>query len=509
MLLSIFLSIFYFSLFTFIIYRASFFSIEGFSRRNITLIFLLKIFFGIALLEIYSHYYKVRIYGDAFKYYDDAKIIYSAFYTHPWDYVRITFGINSDSPELFHYYEKMNNWFLADDYTPFNDSRSVIRFNALVFPFSFGKYVVHMIFMCFISLAGLVALFKVFQKKFPQKVFLLAVAIFLVPSVLFWGSGVLKEGLILFASGFLVYFFFRFLEEKKSYQNLLGFCVFCLLMVAIKVHILFSLFPGFIILYWHSKTLWFSIYKKTFLVGLSAILFSLVSAQLSQKHNPFHMLAQKQKDFVNLAKGGIYFEKNDALKDTFYVAVKDVKQIFVAADSVHWQLAENTIYYKWTKGDLVDTLKTPLADNSNYKLIMKLDSSGSKISLQKLEPTLWSVFKNIPSALLNSLIRPTIFEAKNFLSLFAALENLLISILVLVCFLFFKKPTIDEQTIFIFCSSFVFILFSIAGLTTPVLGALVRYKIPALPYLFIVFIILTDDEKLQKRFPFLKKIMPQ
>ncbi len=267
MLVSILLSLFYFVLFLVVIQRFAFFTIDGFSKTYIALIFGLKVLFGVVLIEIYSHFYTVRTTADAFKYYDDAKVIYQALFTNPWDYFRITFGIHSDAADLFPYYQKMNNWFLADNYTFYNDSRSVIRFNALVFPFAFGRYVVHMIFMCFLSLCGLVALFKAFQVPFKKKLYSLAFAVFLVPSVLFWGSGVLKEGLILFTSGFLIFYFFRLLSSKFSIKNAFLFCLFFGLMIAVKVHILLSLIPGFIILVWQSKHKNFSIYTKLVLTG--------------------------------------------------------------------------------------------------------------------------------------------------------------------------------------------------------------------------------------------------
>ena len=507
MVLSICLSFFYFSLFLWFIYRAPFFAVEGLSRRNISLIFGLKVVFGVVLIEIYSHFYTIRSTADAFKYYDDAKVIYQALFAHPWDAFRILTGINSDALDLFPYYQKMNNWYLADNYTFYNDSRSVIRFNALVFPFAFGRYVVHMIVMCFLSLSGLVALYKAFRAPFYNKSHSLIFAVFLVPSVLFWGSGVLKEGLILFASGFLIYYFFLLLNEGFTWKRAGGFALFFYLMIRINFHILMSLIPGFVLLLWNKKFPAFSIYKKAIVAAFFALLFAFTLSAVSQKYSPFRMLAQKQNDFINLANGGFYFEKMDAQKDTFYLEEKHRQHIYSASDSIHWKLRADAIYYHWSKGELIDTLKYDDKEQSSFRLIMHLDSSGSKINLTRLKPALGSILKNIPIALVNTLFRPTVFDRNNLLSLFAALENFLISILVILVILFFKKPKPEEQSIFIFCLSFVFILFSIIGLTTPVLGALVRYKIPGLPYLFMIFMLLMDGEKLKNKFPLLNRII--
>ncbi len=47
------------------------------------------------------------------------------------------------------------------------------------------------------------------------------------------------------------------------------------------------------------------------------------------------------------------------------------------------------------------------------------------------------------------------------------------------------------------CLSFITILFVLIGLTTPVLGALVRYKVPALPFVGIVILAAASNERLQ------------
>ena len=48
----------------------------------------------------------------------------------------------------------------------------------------------------------------------------------------------------------------------------------------------------------------------------------------------------------------------------------------------------------------------------------------------------------------------------------------------------------------------------LTGEVVPVLGALVRYKLPALIFIFAVLFSLTDFQKIQKQFPILKKFHP-
>jgi len=62
----------------------------------------------------------------------------------------------------------------------------------------------------------------------------------------------------------------------------------------------------------------------------------------------------------------------------------------------------------------------------------------------------------------------------------------------------YKKPETrtEEQAIW-FCLSFVIVLYAIMGLSTPILGNLVRYRIPALPFFFIALLLLSDLERLK------------
>src|ERR1041385_9496965 len=84
--------------------------------------------------------------------------------------------------------------------------------------FSFGKYYVHAVFFSFLSFAGLTALYRTFSQAVKRHFDFFYAGIFLIPSLAFWGSGVLKEAVVLFSSGFLVYSSWR-LTVKKSIRD--------------------------------------------------------------------------------------------------------------------------------------------------------------------------------------------------------------------------------------------------------------------------------------------------
>jgi hypothetical protein len=71
----------------------------------------------------------------------------------------------------------------------------------------------------------------------------------------------------------------------------------------------------------------------------------------------------------------------------------------------------------------------------------------------------------------------------------------------------FRRPYSLEIPIFAFGLSFVIILGVLVGEVVPVLGAVVRYKMPGLIFLFATVFMCTDHIKFQRRLPFVRRII--
>ncbi|MBI5540065.1 MAG: hypothetical protein HY951_08405 [Bacteroidia bacterium] len=411
-------------IFSFLIFKLPFFRIDNVSRKILFSLFIIKIISAFALTFIYTYYYDNRTESDIFKYFDDGKAIFSSIHNNPVDYLRMITGIGSDAPHLEQYYKIANFWYKEFDYNLYNDNRTIIRFNAIVMLFSFGYFNVHNIFMAFISFTGLTAIFKVFYPYFIQKRNALLFSIFLIPSVLLWTSGVLKEGILMFALGFLVYYVNKLLFKKFSTKYLILLILVIALLFLSKFYVLLAAIPGLLCI----VTLRF--FKKLpslpIVAGIHILIISVFFFFhfIFPKYNLAEIASTKQHDFINMIN-----------------------------------LSPNV---------------------------------GSRIDLPVLEPTFQSFIKNTPTAFVNSFFRPHVFEIKSAMVIPAAMENLLIVTILILSIIFYKKPDIKNFTWFWFCLSFVFILFILCGLTTPVLGALVRYRTPALPFLFIIFLTIID-----------------
>lgn len=414
-------------LLTFALKKLAFYQLPGLNRWWVVYIFYLKILAGLVMFYIYTHYYPDRQTADIFRYFDDSKYMYDALWHRPVDFFRMLTGIGNDSPNFDVYYQQMNNWYRVYESNIYNDSHTIIRCNALLRVFSFGFYQVHNVVMCFVSLTGLVALYRFFYKLFLDKSRLLFVAVFLMPSVVFWGSGVLKEGLLIFALGVFLYTLKKMLERKFSILKLI-FLAGCLLLLFItKFYILFVLFPmviGYIWCKWTNEKK--CVLKFSFVIlFVSGIVLSV--PLLIHGINIPQIIAQKQHDFIGLAQ------------------------------SVN---------------------------------------SGSLISDRMLQPTWIDIVKQAPLAFFQTFSQPRIFEKQSVLTLAAALENLIVYLTIVVAIFFRKKIKNISSEIWLSIGFFIGI-YILIGLTTPVVGAMVRYKVPALIFLMVTLVYFMDAQKLQ------------
>jgi hypothetical protein len=430
----------YTAFFLFLIRKLRFFHLEGISSSVISLIFLLKVAAGIVLWAIYTYYYTDRSVADIYKYFDDSAVIFNA---KPSHYIRMLFGIGNKTAEFNKYYDSMHYWARAQDSGLFNDSHTIIRFNALARLVSMGYYNVHTVFICFLSFTGFCAIYKTFLPVLRDKKRELFCIVFLLPSVLFWGSGVLKEGLIFFALGLFMYSVTRLFTLKAV--------IVCLSMAALlclsKFYVWLCILPGLIFLLWMLKTDNSKPFLKYTIVLILFILCGLNIHKFSDIQDPLVTLSQKQLEFKKLASG--------QLKDS------EQKPIPVA---------------------------------------------GSAIPLADLEPTLGSVLRNAPAALANVTFRPLPGEIRSVFTFMAGMENLLIIFTAAICLIFARNPRSWAWTYILFCLSFVVLQFIIIGETTPIIGAITRYRCVALPFLLICFLLVLDKNRINLKWKLYSKI---
>ncbi len=490
--MQVILPLIYTILFILLIRKIKFFSIPGLSRKAIIFVFLLKICAGIALLQIFTKYYQG---SDSIAFFNDSKIMYGALWQNPAHFFKMFFGIDSSNEVLNIYYSKMNAWNASFEKILFNDSRSLIRLNVLFRFFSFGNFYVHTVFMCFLSLTGLTALYKTFSGYFLDKKKILFVIIFLLPSVLFWSSGVMKEGLLFFAMGLLLYITECGLLKNYDIKKNILILLLIAILLFVKFYILIALIPGLFANYWLSRSSMNHIFLKYISVFAFCFLFLALVAVLKPQYNVLNIIANKQQKSEAISKGGTF------LLSTHYfirIGYNQENNTLIHVKENYYRIKPNNDYDAWEITNLTDTLKMKnSADTALYKLLYSVSPSYSTIAPLKLNSSLGSLLKNTPAAFYNALTQPLSFFTKDLLKIAASLENVCYIMCILLGVFCFKIPEKNNEILFFCFSVFVFV-FVLAGLTTPITGALVRYKTPVLPFMMIFIFMLIDNEKWKK-----------
>ena len=387
----------------------------------------MKLSGGLILYYIYTQYYTQRHTADIFKYYDDSLVLYHSFFKNPIDFFKIILGLDFNREYFsFNYYMEMNNWDTSYKNSLMNESRLLIKINAILNLIGFKNYFFNSITFILMGFVGEVLIFKSLIKKFEFKYpKFLFWSIVLFPSVFLWSSGILKEPMIIFSFGLIL----NSLILKRKWAYISSFIVAILIIFKVKFYIFICVFPALISYIISEKT------KLnppriifTICVIMAAIIFAL--GKMNNNYNPLKILSQKQNDFITLS-------------------------------------------------ELFDT--------------------GSAYKITPIEPNITSLLKAIPKGLINGFFRPFPNNINNLLQLFPLIENLLLYLM--ITYLFFKmillKIKINQDVKNILWNSLFFItmLFILIGISTPVIGALVRYKVPGLLFLIIVINLMYDQFK--------------
>jgi hypothetical protein len=143
------------------------------------------------------------------------------------------------------------------------------------------------------------------------------------------------------------------------------------------------------------------------------------------------------------------------------------------------------------------TAQLLIGKRNEFAELARLENAGSYLKNANYTPTLKNVVRLLPEALQNSLLRPYLWEGGKLFQLVFAVENTLFLLLLAGLLFFYKKPTGYRLQL---CLCFLFIAIAnyiIIGITVPVLGAIVHYRVIATPFLLLAVLLAVDVEKLK------------
>lgn len=140
----------------------------------------------------------------------------------------------------------------------------------------------------------------------------------------------------------------------------------------------------------------------------------------------------------------------------------------------------------------LDLLGSLAEKQAAFFTIVEETAPNHVIPLGHLEPQPLSFIKLIPQALANVFFRPHLLESDAPFLYIAAIENIGIIIWMIICLIMMNPKHLLGRWFF-FCLIIVSFIFVLVGMETPILGAIVRYKVPAIPFLLAGSLLILKD----------------
>lgn len=310
----------YLVLFSWLVTKIKFFNRSGFTSSQLVIIFLLKVMAGIFYGWIGVYYGQTAQMIDTWAYHLQGLGEYKLLVSHPVDFFTSLFH-NSYEGGYTNFLNSQNSWW--------NDVKAnfFIKLMAIFDLFSFGNYYVNVIFYSFLTLLGPMAIYRVMKDVFPSQKIPVLIACFLIPSFLYWTSGLHKEGLIFVGLSLLIYHFYFGFKEKKFpiYRVLLILLGFSLVLI-LRNFLILPLLPPLIA--WtisqNSRFKPVFIYTLVFVVFLT--LFFTVKYIVPGIDLP-QSVVTKQKEFIELEGGHSSVTVNE-LRPTFTSFLVNAPQAF-------------------------------------------------------------------------------------------------------------------------------------------------------------------------------------
>ncbi|MBK7853016.1 MAG: hypothetical protein IPJ66_18340 [Bacteroidetes bacterium] len=396
---------------------------------------MVKMLGGAAVCLVYVYYYGG---GDTVNYHMDCVSVSKLFVKNPWQAIRFTF-LPLDA-ETFYSFDSETGWpFYSYD----AKSMAVDQINWIFAFISFNSFIGQTMLLSFVCYFSIWRLYQMFLIEFPNLQREFAIAILFMPSVVFWGSGLLKDSMTFAAVAAFTASFHHLLKIRKQVlRNVVYIILSSYVLILIKPYIFFAVLPGSI--------LWFVGYQ------LSKVTNPLVKSSVA----PLLIVLSVLSGYLMLRLMGETLGEYSVTKvlDKAYVTNQDLKQE----------------YYQ-----------------------------GSSFDIGDFDPTVQGILGKVPAAINAALFRPYLWEAYNAGMLMSSLENFIL--LMITIYLVLKMRVYNLFLLMfrhhiLFFSVFFSLFFSFSvGLTTSNFGSLVRYKIPAIPFFVAsLFIIHHTFQELQR-----------
>ncbi|NOT50776.1 MAG: hypothetical protein HOP10_05825 [Chitinophagaceae bacterium] len=276
--------------FAWLVTKVKFFTRSGLSQSQLIILFLVKIMAGIFYGWIGIYYAGLAQMLDTWSFHTNSIEEYKLLFNNPHEYLTNLFNNpygNIDNP--LYWNDLKGNAFI----------KMLSIFNIL----SFGNYYINVVFYSFFSLFGPIAIYRVMTDVLPGKKLPILLATFLIPSFLYWTSGIHKEGLIFTGISLIIYAVYFGLKEKRfGFKRITCVIVGLLLLLTLRNFLIVIIVPAIIAWVLAAKKPKYSLAIFGSLYLIFIVLF-FTARYVNPRFDFPQAVVNKQQEFINL-KGG-------------------------------------------------------------------------------------------------------------------------------------------------------------------------------------------------------------
>ncbi|MBK6381487.1 MAG: hypothetical protein IPF72_18195 [Chitinophagaceae bacterium] len=398
-------------------------------RKYFFMAFYLHMFGAVAYALMVQYYYG---YGDSFVFYYGSDFLSTQI---SQDAGNIQYFFKPASEVKLWYDEEVGDLHYSG-YFGIASNLFIMKVAAVLSLFSFNKYLIITLFFGAFSFAGLWKLFLVFKDINKDKhLKLLAWGVLYMPSVWFWGSGLMKDSVCLGGIGFIIHYMYRlFIKKEFSVKSIIALIALIYIVGNIKSYIIIVLAIGLAVFVFYKFV---TPFKNVVIRGFIILIFLTV--------------------IITVAFVTNFGEQLQELADESKVQVD--------------------------------------AYQRNYDAVQNEDErSRGSVKSGEIDASITGLILHSPIAIFTCLFRPFIWESRKIFILFSSFESLLlllctVYVIIKLRFLGFFREVFNNP--YILTSFFIAVLFAlIIGFTTYNFGTMARYKIVLLPFYFFTLVYL-------------------
>ena len=302
-------------LFCWFITRNSFFTKSGLGAKLLVSLFVIRIIVAVGGYYFNLHYYPG---SDSMRYQEYGFEEYNLLFTDPGLYLSNLF-IDG--------YGNGYSGFLSTQNSYWNNlgANLIIKLLSIFNLISFKNVLINTLLFNILLFGSSVALFKVFISFFPKSKYAISVAIFLLPSALFFSSFAHKDGMILLFLSLLIYHVFFFFKNKKDWQRLIYISLFLILILVTRSFVIIVLVPAFtaLLISKVGKAKPFTSFIITY--SVFTLLF-FISPFISPKINLPQFVSNRQASFIEISSLGASTIDTKILQPTFLGFIKNAPE---------------------------------------------------------------------------------------------------------------------------------------------------------------------------------------